>query len=493
MNFDSLTRNELLTARIECDKSQIFFTKFWFRVLRGSKFIINDHHHVIADHLKMIENYEIELLNINIPPRFSKTELAAVNMIARGIGMNPCSNWLYITASDELRAQTSVSIRDIVQHPYFKIMYGVELKRDQNGKNLWRTEKGGGLKTATIFGQITGFGAGQMIDHSAENKELEDFIRDFEGCIVLDDINKIDDTGQDNANNEKVLRVLFNTVLSRKNSSDTPIINIQQRAGLNDATAILQEFYTGNPKAKFLVMPVVSEDGKPLWEWKLSLSDIQNLKNNPKTAHIFETQYMQDPQHLEGQLFPKGCFKTYSEFPFEYVNEEGNLVTESYFNFAFADTADEGADHFSMPIFRVYPRLNRAYLYDAIFDTSPLIKQVYAVVGKCKEHGIRKMALETNGAGNFFKNRLEELMKWCEVYGRWNEKNKMGRMLSFAGLAKAYILIPENPNETVQKFLNQVYKILSTSKKEDDAPDSLCGAVSHLEMREGMFKIGEEN
>ena len=122
--------------------------------------------------------------------------MAAVNFIARGIGMNPTSNWLYITASDELRAQTSVSIRDIVQHPYFKIMYGVELKQDQNGKNLWRTSKGGGLKTATIFGQITGFGAGQMIDH---DKDLEDYLREFEGCIVLDDINKIDDSGQENA------------------------------------------------------------------------------------------------------------------------------------------------------------------------------------------------------------------------------------------------------------------------------------------------------
>lgn len=493
MNFDSLTRNELLTARIECDKSLIFFTKFWFRVLRGSKFIINDHHHVIADHLRMIENYEIELLNINIPPRFSKTELAAVNMIARGIGMNPCSNWLYITASDELRAQTSVSIRDIVQHPYFKIMYGVELKRDQNGKNLWRTEKGGGLKTATIFGQITGFGAGQMIDHSAENKELEDFIRDFEGCIVLDDINKIDDTGQDNANNEKVLRVLFNTVLSRKNSSDTPIINIQQRAGMNDATAILQEFYEGNPKAKFLVMPVVSKEGKPLWDWKLSLSDIHNLKNNPKTAHIFETQYMQDPQHLEGQLFPKGAFKTYSEFPGDYVNEEGNLVTEDYFNFAFADPADEGSDNFAMPISRVYPRLNRVYLFDAIFDQCNLTIQEGQVVGKCKEHNIRKLVVETNAAGAYFKRRLDELMPGVEVYGQWSKANKMSRMLATAGLVKAHVYVPENPNPTVQKFLNQVYKLLNTSKKEDDAPDSLCGAVAHLEMRYGMFKIGEEN
>lgn len=488
MNFDALTRNELLTARIECDKSLIFFTKFWFRVLRGAKFILSDHHYVIADHLRMIENYEIELLNINIPPRFSKTELAAVNMIARGIGMNPCSNWLYITASDELRAQTSVSIRDIVQHPYFKIMYGVELKRDQNGKNLWRTEKGGGLKTATIFGQITGFGAGQMIDHSSDDRELEDYLRNFEGCIVLDDINKIDDSGQDNANNEKVLRVLFNTVLSRKNSSDTPIINIQQRAGMNDATAILQEFYTDSPKAKFLIMPVISEDGKPLWEWKLSLQDIHNLKTNPKTAHIFETQYMQNPQHLEGQLFPKGVFKTYSELP----------VDLYYDSFAFIDPADEGSDNFAMCIFRSYPELDAAYLVDCIFDNYNLTLQEDQVLIKIKKHSIRRLDIESNSAGAYFVRRLKERKpEWCEVAGYPSTTNKMKRMYAISGLVKYGIRIPIELNETMTKFMNQVYKLVLTDKKDsrqhDDAPDSLCGAVAHLEMRYGMFKIGEEN
>src|SRR5574344_2357444 len=107
MDFNNLTRAEQAAARIECDRSLMFFTRFWFRVLKGTKFIVNEHHNVICEALRKVENYEIELLNINIPPRFSKTELAAVNFIARGIGMNPTSNWLYIRASDELRAHTS--------------------------------------------------------------------------------------------------------------------------------------------------------------------------------------------------------------------------------------------------------------------------------------------------------------------------------------------------------------------------------------------------
>lgn len=196
---------------------------------------------------------------------------------------------------------------------------------------------------------------------------------------------------------------------------------------------------------------------------------------------------------MEGAVLPKGSMKTYSEFPYDYVNEEGNLVTEDYFNFAFADPADEGSDNFAMPISRVYPRLNRVYLFDAIFDQCNLTIQEGQVVGKCKEHNIRKLVVETNAAGAYFKRRLDELMPWCEVYGQWSKANKMSRMLATAGLVKAHVYVPANPNPTLQKFLNQVYKLLNTSKKEDDAPDSLCGKIAHLEMRYGMFKIGEEN
>lgn len=389
MNYDNLTRAELIYIRMECDKSLLFFTRFWFRVLRGSKFIINDHHQIIADHLKLIEEYKLLLLNINIPPRFSKTEIAAVNFIARGIGMNPASNWLYITASDELRAQTSVSIRDIVQHPYFKIMYGVDLKRDQNGKNLWRTNKGGGLKTATIFGQITGFGAGQMIQH---NDELTDFIRDFEGCIVMDDINKIDDSSLENSTNEKVSRVMLNTVLSRVNSKDTPIVNIQQRAGNSDATAILQNYFENDQdKVKFLVMPVVYPDGRLLWEWKCGHAEIERLRN--KSASTFETQYMQNPTPLEGLLLP------IQSLQFDDLSRINPQAVP--YRFAVGDPADQGGDKFST----VFIHLSdsgagvKCYVRKVLHNTHGIMQNTPRITQNCSALMIDEVFIESNGVG----------------------------------------------------------------------------------------------
>lgn len=473
----------LKVARVKCDKSLLFFTRYFFKKLKNQKFITNWHHANLCDKFEDVADYKTLFLNINQPPRTSKTELA-VNFVAQNLGRNPNGNYLYITASDDLRSEFSVKIRDIITSGEYQMMYGVRLKKDQNAKNLWRTEEGGGLKTATIFGQITGFGAGQMIDH---NQDLEDFIRDFEGCIILDDINKIGDAESANANNTKAVKRIFDTILSRKNSADTPLINIQQRSGLEDATAALLMYYKDKPKVESIVLPIISPDGVPLWEWKFPIYEIESLKNNPLTAHMFQTQYMQNPMPLEGMAFPKSEIKTYKIIPTEIINENGvDKEVEQGWTFMVNDTADEGIDNFAGPIFQVIG--DYIYLKDAIFDQENLTIQESQVQSKIKEHKVRKILIETNSAGAYFKRRLQELMPEVEMFGQYSKVNKMARILGMAGLIKLYLRVPEDPNSTTERFMNQVYKLLKTSTKEDDAPDSIALAFAHLEMHYGLFK-----
>lgn len=470
------TRRELALIRIKCDKDLLFFTRFFYKVLRGTKFIVNHHHETICNELHRVENYELELLNINIPPRFSKTELAAVNFIARGVGMNPTSNWLYITASDELRAQTSVSIRDIVTHPYFKIMYGVELKKDQNGKNLWRTSQGGGLKTATIFGQVTGFGAGQMIEHDTE---LNDYIRTFEGCIVLDDINKIDDSGQENANNEKVSRVLFNTILSRKNSKDTPLINIQQRAGVSDATAQLEEHYKDNPKAEFLVMPIVSPDGVPLWEWKHDLEDIERLRNGEHTGNVFATQYMQEPVDLKGILVPFSSLQFTSR-----PKEESTIIAR----LAFCDPAEGGGDSLST-IFVDLTYIEdvfRCHILDVVHSKLGSDSQSVRIVDKIKRNNIERIFVEGNGVGMAMLSELRHIGTGsCVIQGYKERMNKDGKINAYYEFVRDFFTFNIEQyanNKEYQEFVKHLtsYGVDSTNKGKKDALDVCCSAARRL-------------
>ena len=462
-------REFFVAARVRCDNSLLYFTRFFFKEITGNKFIVNWHHEEICKELKRVESYELELLNINIPPRFSKTELAAVNFIARGIGMNPTGNYLYITASDELRSQTSISIRDIVTHPFFKMMYGIELKKDQNGKNLWRTKQGGGLKTATIFGQITGFGAGIM------NDVIED-IRTFEGCIVMDDINKLDDSQVENANNEKVSRTVFNTVLSRKNSKDTPIINIQQRAGLSDITAEFEEHYgDSEDRIKFMVMPVISEEGKPLWEWKHGLKEIEKLKTSPKTAHVFETQYMQNPLPSEGVLFVRSEMNWFnpSELKTEYIESKiGNI-----------DVAGSGKDYYSFPSGCLIGEM--FYVTDWLYTQKDTDYTRPATAGIANTNKINHLGIESNNMGWEFAKRLKtELNNFTTIYPKPETTNKVSRIINRSEFIRKHFVFRSDVKEgsDYDKALKHLFRFQKDGGfKIDDAPDSLTGLAQLIQ------------
>ena len=457
----------LLDARVKCDASLLFFTKFFFKELRGSRFVMSEHHYELEKNFHDLENYKLRLLSINIPPRCSKTELA-LNYVARGIGKNPSSNWLYITASDELRAEVSSRIRDIVTHPFFKMMYSVELKKDQNSKNLWKTTEGGGLKTATIFGQILGFGAGQL-----KEETLED-IRNFEGCVFMDDIDKADDSEIQNANSEKVKRTVFNTVLSRINSFDTPFVNIQQRVGMTDITNAFMEHYgLESPLHRFVIMPIIKEDGTSLYPTKYPLEEIEKLKTSPKTAHVFETQYMQNPLPAKGVLFNKKemNFFTMDELRTDLIQSRiGNI-----------DVAGDGKDFYSFPsgvlIGELFYVTEWIYTQESTEYTRPVTASLV------NANKLDHLGFESNNFGMEFGRQLKtELNQFTTLYPKFESKQKLSRIINKAEFIRKHFVFRKDVqvNTDYYKALEHLFRYMKDgSFKIDDAPDSLAG-LAHL-------------
>ena len=72
--------------------------------------------------------------------------------------INPASNCIYTSYSDELATSFSKDIREIVESPAFKSFSGIKLNRAKTGADYWATEQGGGLRAAPVAGSITGFG-----------------------------------------------------------------------------------------------------------------------------------------------------------------------------------------------------------------------------------------------------------------------------------------------------------------------------------------------
>jgi len=480
-DWQTLTDEQIAVIKVLTLQSLLTFTRFWFKVLRDNRFIVNWHHKDICYSLEEASQYKYEFLNINIPPRHSKTELVGINWPAWSLAKNAKANFLYITASDELRSETSIRIRDIIQHPLYFRLYGVKIRRDQSGKNLWKTNEGGGLKTATIFGQITGFGAGRLVD-----KDLVDYIELFEGAIILDDINKIEDVKDDLKKNKKTLSTIFTTILSRKNNEETPIVNIQQRAGHNDATKVLLQHYADQPdKVKNIVMPVL-KNGKPLWPKKLSLEKINQLKTSPFTKMIFYSQYMQDPKQEEGGKFRREYFKkaTKADLP-------KNLEWKIYVDGAYTEKTEN--DPTGIMIAAKYKE--NIYIKFAIskwLELPELIKYFDALFNSQSLPKNCRIFIEPKASGKSLKQHLKKKEYVAiEISSDWANESKMTRanaVLPYCEAGFVYLV----DGYWTEHFIDQL--VLFPNDEHDEYVDLISYfLIDHYLIQKGSDRPRVEN
>lgn len=297
-------------TRRKLEKSLLTFTKYFFH-LNGKKFIVNDHHEIICEHLEAVERGEISNLIINVPPRYSKTQLC-LDWIARTIAKNKRASFLYLSGSDILVLKGSGYVKDLIETEAYQDLWPVSIKRDSKSKRLWLTDEGGGLYATSTGGQLLGFGAGSLVPH--EN---------FSGCIIIDDAHKPEDRGNSNimsVHNER----LNSAILSRRNGSkNTPVVIIMQRLHENDMSGFC---LAGGTSIDFthLKLPAIKEDGTALWHYKHTLEDL----HEEKTANRFNfmSQYMQDPVPDDGIFFKNKWFKRYDIFDPEGKSDFSNAI-----------------------------------------------------------------------------------------------------------------------------------------------------------------------
>lgn len=284
--------------RYRCETDFLFFVRYFFRIQNGLGFKVNDHHEQIIEALLKCHRHECKRLVINIPPRYSKTELAVVMFIAWSLAKNPKCQFIHLSYSDELALDNSARILELIQSDEYQELWQVSLKPDRKSKSLWRTEQGGGLKAGAAGGAVTGFGAG--VDDQG-----------FGGAIIIDDPLKPDDEEYE-AIRRKTNRRINATIKSRLNSRATPIIMIMQRLHDDDPAGFVLGGGTGE-EWEHLKIPVIRPDGSPLWEFRHNMKDLLAIQVADK--HVWNGQYMQEPIPDEGDYFTVDNARWYHKLP----------------------------------------------------------------------------------------------------------------------------------------------------------------------------------
>jgi predicted phage terminase large subunit-like protein len=264
-----------------CKADLYWFARYLFRVRRGFKWQQAEHHKIICQALMRVWRGECKRLIINIPPRYSKTELAVINFMAWALGKNPDCEFIHTSYSADLAALNAWQTRDLVTNPgYREIFPDVALREDSNAKDHWRTTAGSG-------GSITGFGAGKTRDG-------------FGGAIIVDDPHKADEA-KTPEQCKRVTDWFQNTLESRKNDPPrTPIIVIMQRLHEVDLAGWLLEGGNGETW-EHVCLPALRDDGSALWPEKHTVEMLRQMEQ--AAPYTFSGQYQQRPTPAEGGLF----------------------------------------------------------------------------------------------------------------------------------------------------------------------------------------------
>lgn len=271
----------------ECMSDFYTFTQKMFVARKGVGMRLNFHQKLICDALEKVVLGKTKRLIINIPPRSGKTEISVLNFVAWATGLFPDSEWIHVSYSKRLASNNTYGIREIMRNEtYREIFPHVDIKSDSDAKDEFRTNYGGIIYATGSDGSITGRGAGGMSGR-------------FQGAIIIDDPHK---PGE--ANSELVRSGVLNwfqeTLESRKNSQETPIIVIMQRLHEEDLAGWLINGGNGE-EWETLVVPAINEDGTSFWEKQFPIEMLDRLeRTNP---YVFAGQYLQLPAPKDGGTF----------------------------------------------------------------------------------------------------------------------------------------------------------------------------------------------
>lgn len=159
----------------------MFFQRKGYRWKRAA------HHKAVCDALMRVFRGECTRLIINIPPRYSKTELAVVSFIAWALGQAPDSEFIHVSYASPLAVNNSVQVRTLVQHEaYGQVFPGCRMGSD--AKAHWTTTAGGVMYATGAGGTITGFGAGKHRDGFGGCFPYAQLVETERGPIAIGDI-----------------------------------------------------------------------------------------------------------------------------------------------------------------------------------------------------------------------------------------------------------------------------------------------------------------
>lgn len=446
--------NKQKVLKVMCEEDLLFFARYVYKENHRRAFTVAPHFVKIAEALHKVWNGDTKRLIINIPPRYGKTELAIKIFVGWCLAKNPYSKFIHLSYSDSLALDNSSQTKEYIQSEAYQDLWQMELKKDAQSKSKWFNEYGGGMYATSSGGAITGFGAG-VTDSKG-----------FSGAIIIDDPLKPDDSFSE-VKRKSVNDRYNNTIRSRVNDRNTPIIVIMQRLHEEDLSGFLLDGGSGEVW-EHLCLPALDKDNKPLWEDKHDFIELEQIRQANK--YTFAGQYMQTPAPDEGGEIKRNWFEIVNKNDIPLHSLRWELIIDGAYT---KNTANDPTGY------HVGAKYNNDYIIlssvDKYLELPELLKDIPNYISSLGVH-ISLILIEPKASGKSLAQMIKNTTSYpvTEIKTNFVNNSKIENVRASSNYVEGgrVKLIGGAWNEA---FLSQV--AVFPNGKHDEHVDTLCYGV----------------
>ena len=426
---------------------------------------------VCTNALQELEQRDIELLAISMPPGTGKTTLAEF-FLAWTSGRNPLLPNLIGSHNNA----------------FLGGVYGEMLRIfDPMGDYRWQDVFPGlGVVGTNAKDLMIGIGWDKADDQRFKTLEFSSIGSGNAGKVRAMNILYADDLVSDLEQSlsrdrmDKLWQAYCVDLRQRKVGTKCAELHIATRWTISDVIGRLQEDYADDPRAKFITMPALDENDESNFDYPYGLGYTTEMLHKQREIMddvSWRALFMNIPVEREGTLFAPEELQYFDELP----DAEPDAII------AVCDTKEQGSDYCAMPVFYQYG--DRFYINSWICDNGKVEIVQERVAERLVHERVKLCQIESNRGGTLFaatvSQRVKELGGFTKITTKWTQTSKDTRIQVNSAYAKDHFFFRDpNASTTDKEYRTAMNQLCSYSmigkNRNDDVADVLALAVDYI-------------
>ena len=400
---------------------------------------------------------ELDILSISLPPGTGKSTLE-IFLHSMMIGAFPDSCSLATGHSGTLTnsiydgVNSILSDPDYLWHDVYPSAGTIIPNAKEQTIDLGKKHRFSSLTCRAIGASLTGATRCEKL------LTADDLVSGIEEALSIDRLDKLWTAYTDDLKSRKKL--------------NCKELHLATRWSVHDPIGRLQTMYADSPRAQFLAMPAVDDNGESNFNYRYGVgfdkAYFEDMKNNLDDCS-WRALYMNQPIEREGLLYNEDELRRYFELP----SDSPDAVI------SVCDTKDTGTDYCVMPI--AYQYGNDFYIEEIICDNSnPEIVET-RLVEVLLRHKVKLSRFESNSAGGKIAEKVQKEVKSrggiTRITTKYSTANKATRIIVDSPFVKEHFLFKDNSiiknNKEYKRALGMLCSYTMAGKNaHDDVPDA---------------------